>query len=186
MLGVAVDGGVAVGAGVATVTLVAPPVPPVLLAAVVVVWSDSSVAFALARVAFAAVTALWNGRGSIVDRIWPVVTVSPRDTSTLVTVPAAAKVSLTWSTCCTDPVRLRRCSTEPVVTTVVRYVSFGLALALARVTTVPATTRTAATPAGSVRRTHVRRRRRCGTSGTGAPARWCPAAGAPAEPSAEP
>jgi hypothetical protein len=175
-----------VGAGVSAVAVVAPPVSAVLFAVVVVVWSDSNVAAALARFAFAAVTALCNGRGLMVDRAWPVVTVSPTDTSTLVTVPATAKLSLTWSTLWTDPVTLRRCSTEPVVTVLVRYVSIGLALALARVTTVPATTRTAATPAGSVRRTHVRRRRRCRTSGTGAPARRSRAAGAaPAESSAE-
>jgi hypothetical protein len=174
--------GVVVGAGVTAVTLVAPPVPPVLLVVVVVVWSDSRVAFALARVALAAVTALCNGRGLMVDRVWPVLTVSPTDTSTLATVPATAKLSLTWSTCCTDPVRLRRCSTEPVVTVLVRYVSIGLALALTRVTTVPATMRTAATAAGSVRRTHVRRRRPCGTLGTGTPARRRAAAeAAPAE-----
>jgi hypothetical protein len=87
--------GVVVGAGVSAVAFVEPPVPAALFAVVVVVWSDSSVAAALARVAFAAVTALCNGRGLMVDRAWPVVTVSPTDTSTLVTVPATAKLSLT-------------------------------------------------------------------------------------------
>ena len=93
--------GVVVGAGVTAVTLHAPPVPPVLpvlpvlLVVVVVVWSDSRVAFALARVALAAVTALCNGKGLVVDKAWPGLTLSPTETSTLVTTPPTAKLSLT-------------------------------------------------------------------------------------------
>jgi hypothetical protein len=84
--------GVAVGAGV---TVVAPAAPPVPLVGVVVLWSDSKVAFALARVAWAAVTALASGTGSMVAKDWPAVTVSPTDTATLVTVPATAKLWFT-------------------------------------------------------------------------------------------
>jgi len=81
---------VVVGAGVTVVALAVPLVPPVPLVAVLV-WSDSRVAFALASEAWAAVTALWSGLGSMVASVWPVVTVSPTDTGTLVTLPATAK-----------------------------------------------------------------------------------------------
>ena len=94
--------------------------PEPLVADAEVVWSDSRVAFARARAAWAAVTALRSGAGSMVARAWPTATASPTDTGTLVTVPAAGKLSVTWLTRWTDPVRLRCCSTEPVVTVVVR------------------------------------------------------------------
>jgi hypothetical protein len=85
--------GVAAGAGVTVVARAALPVPLVaLVAVVVVVWSDSRVALALARDAWAAVTALWSGPGSTVARVWPVVTVSPTDTGTLLTLPATGKL----------------------------------------------------------------------------------------------
>jgi hypothetical protein len=98
-----------------------PLVPPVVVAAVVVaLWSDSRVALALAREAVAEMTALRSGVGSRVANTSPAVTVSPTATDTLETVPVTAKPSLTWLTRWADPVRLRRCSTEPVVTVVVR------------------------------------------------------------------
>ena len=175
------DGLVTRGLMVAVGVLLALAVPPVLavpevlplalVADVDAVWSDSSVAFVLARDAWSVVTALRSGTGSSVASVWPAVTASPTETGTLVTVPATGKLSLTWLTRWTEPVRLRRCSTEPIVAVVVRYVSTGLALALARVTTVPAITRMAAMPAGSDRRTHVRCRYGRRVSGTGAAAR---------------
>jgi len=74
-VGVATRGlisGVAVAAGVtvvATVVPVAPVPPPVPLeAAVVAPWSDSKVALALARVAWAATTELRSGPGSMVAK----------------------------------------------------------------------------------------------------------------------
>jgi hypothetical protein len=100
-----------------------PVVAPVAVGAVVVVvvlWSDSRVALALARDAVAEVTALRSGAGSRVAKTSPAVTVSPTATETLETVPVTAKPRLTWLTRWADPVRLRRCSTEPVVTVVVR------------------------------------------------------------------
>jgi hypothetical protein len=113
--------GVAVRPGVTVVALAVPPVLLlVLVAGVVVLWSDSRVAFALARDAWAVVTLRRNGTGSMVAKAWPVVTASPTDTATLVTVPATAKLWLTWLIRWTDPVTLRRCSTDPVVTVVVR------------------------------------------------------------------
>jgi hypothetical protein len=88
--------GLIVGVAVRGVTVVALAVPPVLplvfVAGVVVVWSDSKVAFALARDAWAAVTLRRNGTGSMAANAWPVVTASPTDTATLVTVPATAKL----------------------------------------------------------------------------------------------
>jgi hypothetical protein len=103
------------------------PVPPLAVAAVVavvafvvVLWSDSRVALALARDALAEMTALRSGTGSRVANASPAVTVSPTDTLTLETVPVTAKPWLAWLTRWADPVRLRRCSTEPVVTVVVR------------------------------------------------------------------
>jgi hypothetical protein len=89
--------GVAVLTGVTVPAFDPPPLPepPVALVDVVVVWSDSSVAFALARVALAAESALCRGKGSIVDKACPVVMGSPTETSTLVTVPPTAKLSLT-------------------------------------------------------------------------------------------
>lgn len=95
-----------------------PLVPPV--AVVVVLWSDSRVALALARDALAEMTALCSGVGSRVANTSPAVTVSPTATETLETVPVTAKAWLVWLTRWADPVRLRRCSTEPVVTVVVR------------------------------------------------------------------
>jgi hypothetical protein len=74
------------------VALAVPPVLLVLVAGVAVLWSDSREAFALARDAWAAVTLRRNGTGSMVAKAWPVVTASPRDTATLVTVPATAKL----------------------------------------------------------------------------------------------
>jgi hypothetical protein len=123
--------GVAVATGVETGVLaverevplvpLVPLVPPVVVAAVVVAfWSDSRVALALAREAVAEMTALRSGVGSRVANASPAVTVSPTATETLETVPVTAKPSLTWLTRWADPVRLRRCSTEPVVTVVVR------------------------------------------------------------------
>ena len=98
-----------------------PFVPLVVVAAVVVaLWSDSRVALALAREAVAEMTALCSGVGSMVANTSPAVTVSPTATETLETVPVTAKPWLTWLTRWADPVRLRRCSTEPVVTVVVR------------------------------------------------------------------
>ena len=133
VVGVVVATGVAVATGVKTGVVAAardeplvPPVPPVAVAAVVVVavvvvlWSDSRVALALARDALAEMTAPRSGTGSRVANASPAVTVSPTDTRTLETVPVTAKPSLTWLTRWADPVRLRRCSTEPVVTVVVR------------------------------------------------------------------
>jgi len=125
--------GVAVATGVETGVVAAardeplvPLVPPVAVAAVVVVavvvvlWSDSRVALALASDAVAEMTALRSGAGSRVANASPAVTVSPTDTFTLETVPVTAKPWLAWLTRWADPVRLRRCSTEPVVTVVVR------------------------------------------------------------------
>ena len=122
--------GVAVATGVETGVVAAardePLVPPVAVAEVVVVavvvvlWSDSRVALALARDALAEITALRSGTGSRVARTSPAVTVSPTATFTLETVPVTAKLWLAWLTRWADPVRLRRCSTEPVVTVVVR------------------------------------------------------------------
>ena len=54
---------VVVGAGVTAVAPVVPLVHQVPLVAVLVVWSDSRVALALASEAWAAVTALWSGLG---------------------------------------------------------------------------------------------------------------------------
>jgi hypothetical protein len=117
----------AVATGVETAVAAEPLVPlvplvvPVLpVAVVVVLWSDSRVALALARDALAEVSALRSGAGSRVASTWPAVTVSPTETDTPETVPAAAKLWLTWLTRWADPVRLRRCSTDPVVTVVVR------------------------------------------------------------------
>jgi hypothetical protein len=110
--------GVAVATGVETGVLAVatelpleppvPPVPPVAVAAVVVVveavavvvvlWSDSRVALALARDAFADMTALRSGAGSRVANASPAVTVSPTDTDTLETVPVTAKPWLAWWT----------------------------------------------------------------------------------------
>ena len=85
--------GVAVRPGVTVVALAVPPVLLlVLVAGVVVLWSDSRVAFALARDAWAVVTLGRNGTGSMVAKAWPVVTASPTDTATLVTVPATTKL----------------------------------------------------------------------------------------------
>jgi hypothetical protein len=124
--------GLVVGAAVATgvetgvvamareVPLV-PLVPLVVVATVVVaLWSDSRVALALAREAVAEMTALCSGVGSRVANTSPAVTASPTATETLETVPVTAKPWLTWLTRWADPVRLRRCSTGPVVTVVVR------------------------------------------------------------------
>jgi hypothetical protein len=100
------------------------PVPPLAVGAVVafvvVLWSDSRVALALARDALAETTARRSGVGSRVAKTLPAVTVSPTATFTLETVPVTAKPWLAWLTRWADPVRLRRCSTEPVVTVVVR------------------------------------------------------------------
>ena len=126
--GVAV--GVAVGTGVEMGVAAVPPEPlalfelfepfALLVVDVVALWSDSRVALALARVAFAAVTALLSGAGSRVARVCPALTVSPTATETLETAPVTAKLRLTWLTRWADPVRSRRCSTEPVLTVVVR------------------------------------------------------------------
>jgi len=133
VVGVVVATGVAVATGVKTGVVAAardeplvPPVPPVAVAAVVVVavvvvlWSDSRVALALARDALAETTARRSGVGSRVAKTSPAVTVSPTATFTLETVPVTGKAWLAWLTRWADPVRLRRCSTEPVVTVVVR------------------------------------------------------------------
>ena len=116
--------GVAVATGVETGVVAVPLVPfvPLVVVAAVVValWSDSRVALALAREAVAEMTALCSGVGSRVANTSPAVTVSPTATETLETVPVTAKPWLTWLTRWADPVRLRRCSTEPVVTVVVR------------------------------------------------------------------
>jgi len=103
------------------------PVPPLAVSAVVavvafvvVLWSDSRVALALARDALAEMTAPRSGTGSRVANASPAVTVSPTATFTLETVPVTAKPWLAWLTRWADPVRLRRCSTEPMVTVVVR------------------------------------------------------------------
>ena len=133
VVGVVVATGVAVATGVETGVVAAardeplvPPVPPVAVAAVVVVavvvvlWSDSRVALALARDALAETTARRSGVGSRVAKTSPAVTVSPTATFTLETVPVTGKAWLAWLTRWADPVRLRRCSTEPVVTVVVR------------------------------------------------------------------
>jgi hypothetical protein len=95
-------------------------VPPLVLVAVVVVWSDSSVALAFVREALAAVTALRSGAGSRLARAWPAVTVSPTDTETPETVPVTGKAWLTWLTRWTEPVRLRYCATDPMVAVLVR------------------------------------------------------------------
>jgi hypothetical protein len=92
----------------------------VLVAVVAALWSDSRLALALAKFAFAAVTALLSGAGSRPARVCPALTVSPTATETLETVPVTAKLRLTWLTRWADPVRSRRCSTEPVLTVVVR------------------------------------------------------------------
>jgi hypothetical protein len=76
----------------APVVPVVPVVPLVLVFVVVGVWSDSNVAFAWARDAWAAVSALCSGRGFMVAKVWPAVTVSPTATGTLVTVPATGKL----------------------------------------------------------------------------------------------
>jgi hypothetical protein len=125
VVGVAVATGVETGVvAVARELPLEPPVPPLAVVAVaefvVVLWSDSRAALALARDALAEMTALRSGAGSRVANGSPAVTVSPTDTLTLETVPATRKPSLTWLTRWADPVRLRRCSTEPVVTVVVR------------------------------------------------------------------
>ena len=130
VVGVVVATGVAVATGVKTGVVAAardePPVPPVAVAAVVVVavvvvlWPDSRVALALARDALAETTARRSGVGSRVAKTSPAVTVSPTATFTLETVPVTGKAWLAWLTRWADPVRLRRCSTEPVVTVVVR------------------------------------------------------------------
>jgi len=104
--------GVTVGVGVG--------VGVVLVAAVAALWSDSRVALAWARAASASKTALLSGLGSRLARVSPAVTVSPTATDTLDTVPETAKLWLTWLTRRTDPVRSSRCSTEPLVTVVVR------------------------------------------------------------------
>jgi hypothetical protein len=119
VVGVAVATGV--DTGVVAAAREAALVRPVVVAAVVVaLWSDSRVALALAREAVAEMTALCSGVGSRVANTSPAVTVSPMATDTLETVPVTAKPSPTWLTRWADPVRLRRCSTEPVVTVVVR------------------------------------------------------------------
>jgi hypothetical protein len=122
VVGVAVATGVETGVvAVAREVPLVPFVPPVVVVAVVVaLWSDSRVALALAREAVAEMTALCSGVGSRVANASPAVTVSPTATETLETVPVTAKPWLTWLTRWADPVRLRRCSTEPVVTVVVR------------------------------------------------------------------
>jgi hypothetical protein len=63
VVGVAAWAGLTVVAFVTPEVALVPPVLPVPLVAVVLVWSDSSVAFALARDAWAAVAALCSGRG---------------------------------------------------------------------------------------------------------------------------
>lgn len=119
--GVAVATGVETGVVVvAREVLLVPLVPLVPPVAVAVLWSDSRVALALARDALAEMTALRSGVGSRVAKSSPALTVSPTATETLETVPVTAKPWLTWLTRWADPVRLRRCSTEPVVTVVVR------------------------------------------------------------------
>jgi hypothetical protein len=122
VVGVAVATGVETGVvAMAREVPLVPLGPPVVVAAVVVaLWSDSRVALALAREAVAEMTALCSGVGSRVANTSPAVTVSPMATDTLETVPVTAKPSPTWLTRWADPVRLRRCSTEPVVTVVVR------------------------------------------------------------------
>ena len=121
--GLVVGAAVATGVetGVVAMAREVPLVPLVVVAAVVVaLWSDSRVALALAREAVAEMTALCSGVGSRVANASPAVTVSPTATETLETVPVTAKPWLTWLTRWADPVRLRRWSTEPVVTVVVR------------------------------------------------------------------
>jgi hypothetical protein len=125
VVGVAVATGVETGVvAVARELPLEPPVPPLAVVAVaefvVVLWSDSRVALALASDAVAEMTARRSGAGSRVANDSPAVTVSPTDTFTLETVPVTAKPWLAWLTRWADPVRLRRCSTEPVVTVVVR------------------------------------------------------------------
>jgi hypothetical protein len=91
--------GVAVATGVETGVAAVLPVPVVVLVvAAVLLWSDSRVAWALASDAVAEVSDLRSGAGSRVASAWPAVTVSPTETVTPETVPATAKVWLTWLT----------------------------------------------------------------------------------------
>jgi len=113
-----VEPGVVVAARKVLLVLLVLLVP--VVAVVVVLWSDSRVALAFARDAVAEMTALCSGAGSRLANASPAVTASPTATETLETVPVTAKPWLTWLTRLADPVRLRRCSTEPVVTVVVR------------------------------------------------------------------
>ncbi|OPZ48438.1 MAG: hypothetical protein BWY91_03195 [bacterium ADurb.BinA028] len=57
---------------------------------------------------------------SSVASAWPAVTMSPTATDTPVTVPATGKCAVIWLTRVTDPVRVRVCSIDPVVTWPVR------------------------------------------------------------------
>jgi hypothetical protein len=63
--------------------------------ALVLVWSVSSVAFALSNVAVAATTASVSGAGSSVARVWPLVTVAPTCAATVATVPETGNDALT-------------------------------------------------------------------------------------------
>jgi hypothetical protein len=88
--------------------------------ALVLVWSVSSVAFALSNVAVAATTASFSGAGSSVARVWPLVTVAPTCAATVATVPETGNDALTWSTLRVVPVTDSSCVTSPVATAAVR------------------------------------------------------------------
>ena len=81
-----------------------------------VVVSLASVALAWSRVDLASRTAWLSGPVSSVASAWPAVTTSPTATDTPVTVPATGKCAVIWLTRVTDPVRVRVCSIDPVVT----------------------------------------------------------------------
>ena len=81
-----------------------------------VVVSLASEALAWSRVALASRTAWLSGPVSSVASAWPAVTTSPTATDTPVTVPATGKCAVIWLTRVTDPVRVRVCSIDPVVT----------------------------------------------------------------------